>query len=422
MNFRSEIPKIITPSSLPELKIKSLQLKEFTHFYFPEEEEDLVRISFAFHCGKIDEQQRGLNQACVQLLLSGNEMLSSLAIQEEFDKYGAFVELESGFRESTIQIFTLKEHAQKVLRFLAEVLSSVNFPENEVRIYKNRSLESLKVKKQKTSFLSKKEFKATLFGRNTPYGSTTEEIDIQNINRDLLINHFNNYFKNSLVSIYSNSLLPEYYLEPLLVFSRGTSIPEYVWNGPKNISGINKIQKDEAVQASISMGFISENRKSSDYPSRSFLSTVLGGYFGSRLMKNIREEKGLTYGIGASFTNYPDLALFQIRTDVKNDLAEEALTEIFKEIQRLRDECILEDEISIVRNYMMGSLQRAFDGSLNMIDRFKSLKDLGLQTDYFQNYIHDLLSIQAQTLQEIAGHEFKEERFLTVVAGNFAST
>lgn len=419
MSFRNQIPTIITPKNLPALPVKSLPFGNLSEYHFLEQEESLLRLTLQFDCGKVHESKLGLNEACVQLLLSGNENLSAHAIQEKLDQFGAFIELEGGLRSSYIQVFCLKEYAEKVIGILAEVLDSLSFVQDEIRIYKNRVQENLKVKEQKTSFLAKRAFKGHLFGHDSVYGSSILSSDIESLNQSDLIEHFNRKFKKSLFRIFANTYIPEYQLEALKSFSRETIQPVYSWNGSLPSEHEVKLNRPEAVQATLLSGFISEGRKDNTYPARSFLSTVLGGYFGSRLMKNIREDKGFTYGIHSAYTNYPDLALFQISSDVKNEVKDEALAEIQKEITRLQTELIDASELETVRNYMLGSLQRAFDGSLNLMDRYKTLLDLGLEQNYFQDYVNAILSLDARQLKETASIEFASNRFYTVVAGNF---
>ncbi|TNE80745.1 MAG: insulinase family protein [Bacteroidetes bacterium] len=419
MSFRNQIPNIITPKSLPQLPVKQLAFGKLSEYHFLEKEESLLRITLQFECGKIHESKLGLNEACVQLLLSGNEKMSAHSIQEKLDQFGAFIELEGGLRSSYIQVFCLKEYAEKVLDILAEVLDTLSFVEDEIRIYKNRVQENLKVKEQKTSFLAKRAFKGHIFGTNTVYGSSILSTDIESINQSDLIEHFNTKFKHSLFRIFTNTYIPEHQLKSLEKFSRETIATPFTWNGIYPEQHEIHLPKADAVQATLISGFISAGRKEETYPARSFLSTVLGGYFGSRLMKNIREEKGFTYGIHSAYTNYPDLALFQISSDVKNEVRDEALAEIRKEIKRLQTELIDNSELETVRNYMLGSLQRAFDGSLNLMDRYKTLLDLGLPMNYFQEYVDSILELNANYLQEIASIEFDAKRFYTVVAGNF---
>lgn len=419
MSFRNQVPAIITPKSLPQLPIKSLDFGSLSEYHFLEKEESLLRITLQFECGKMHESKLGLNEACVQLLISGNEYMSAHSIQEKLDQYGAFVELEGGLRSSYIQVFCLKEYAEQVLAILAEVLDTLSFVEDEIRIYKNRVQENLKVKEQKTSFLAKRAFKGHLFGKDTIYGSSILSSDIESISQSDLIDHYNQKFKRSLFRIFTNSYIPEHQLKSLEKFSRETKGELFTWNGAFPNQHEIQLPKSDAVQATLISGFISAGRKEDTYPARSFLSTVLGGYFGSRLMKNIREDKGFTYGIHSAYTNYPDLALFQISSDVKNEVRNEAMNEIRNEINRLQHELIEDSELETVRNYMLGSLQRAFDGSLNLMDRYKTLLDLDLPTQYFQEYVDSILDLTPMRLKDIASIEFDSKRFYTVVAGNF---
>jgi predicted Zn-dependent peptidase len=172
------------------------------------------------------------------------------------------------------------------------------------------------------------------------------------------------------------------------------------------------------VQNAIRIGRQLFNRKHPDFREMQLLNLVLGGYFGSRLMKNIREDKGLTYGIYSTIEAYPYDACWYIDTEMNNDLCEHGVIEIFKEIAKLRNELIGEKELNTAKNYLLGSFLRSIDGPFSLADRFKILKDFDLEYQYFYEFVQIIKKTTAERLMELAQKYFKEEDLTTVIVGS----
>jgi predicted Zn-dependent peptidase len=159
------------------------------------------------------------------------------------------------------------------------------------------------------------------------------------------------------------------------------------------------------------------DRRHPDYFGVKVLTTVLGGYFGSRLMSNIREDKGYTYGIGAGIVAYENDGWFYISTEVGTDVTADALSEIYKELALLRDELIPEDELGLVKNYMLGTLLKSFDGPFERIERFKALHLYHLGNDYYDRYTAAIREVSSDELRELARKWLAEADLLELVVG-----
>jgi len=182
---------------------------------------------------------------------------------------------------------------------------------------------------------------------------------------------------------------------------------------------IQRIQKDGALQAAIRMGRVLFNKSHPDFMKMQVLTTILGGYFGARLMSNLREEKGYTYGIGAALVSFNHTGVFLIVSEVGNHVKENALKEIRYEIERLQKEPVGNVELSIVKNYMTGSLLKNFDGPFAHAETLHGLIDYGLDFSYFQEYLQVIQSITAEDIQEMAKKYLQLDDLYEVVAGDF---
>src|SRR6201999_3753609 len=150
------------------------------------------------------------------------------------------------------------------------------------------------------------------------------------------------------------------------------------------------------------MGLPTINRTHPDFSAMQILNTVLGGYFGSRLMANIREDKGYTYGIGSGISSLKHGAALFIATEVGADVCKAAINEIEKEINLLKTELIPEEELSLVRNYMLGSLLGSLENVFSHADKFKNIYFAGLDYDYYDRYTNTVKTITAPELKKLA--------------------
>ena len=179
------------------------------------------------------------------------------------------------------------------------------------------------------------------------------------------------------------------------------------------------IEKSNSVQSAIRMGHTIINKQHSDYPGLQILNTILGGYFGSRLMSNIREEKGYTYGIGSIIGSLVHSGYFAIITEVGSDVTKSTVNEIYKEIKKLKNELVSEKELETVRSYILGELLKIFDGPFALSEALRSIIDFGLDYDYFDHYINTVKNIQPAKLNELANQYFDENKMIEVIAGKY---
>jgi zinc protease len=179
------------------------------------------------------------------------------------------------------------------------------------------------------------------------------------------------------------------------------------------------IEKPDALQSAIRMGTPLFNRTHPDFPAIQVLNTVLGGYFGSRLMTNIREDKGYTYGIGSGIASLKQTGSIFIATEVGADVCRAAITEIEKEVNLLKTDLIPEGELSLVRNYMLGSLLGSLENVMSHADKFKNIYFAGLGYDYYDYYTDTIKTISADKLKELANQYFDFDNFYKVIAGKY---
>lgn len=384
-------------------------------------EKELVRVEFIFDNVNWD-QNKPLQAVTVNSLINnGTTSLSAKEIAEEIDYYGAFLQTDYGADHITITLYSLNKHLSSVLPIVKAILTESNFPQQELDIFIQNQKQKLQVNLQKNDFLARKTFAHAIFG-DTAYGSDISMDDYDALKRDDLMHYFQAAFKPENCIIIAAGKFEDQEFALLDKFFG----KEWVNQSPSVLNEFNYLQtsgskivinKPDSVQSAIRMGKLAINRSHQDFPAFQVLNTVLGGYFGSRLMANIREDKGYTYGIGSGVASLKHAGYFFIATEVGADVCENALAEIYKEIEDLRTEKVSDEELDLVRNYMLGSLLGSLENIFSHADKFKNLHFSNLGYDYYSNYIHTVKNISANEIQQIAQTYLTPNSFVEVVVG-----
>ncbi|ATP55479.1 peptidase M16 [Pedobacter ginsengisoli] len=383
--------------------------------------QELVRIEFIFENVNWDASKPLQAVGVSHLINNGTDKLSAKEIADKVDYYGAFLQTEYGADQSSVKLYTLNKHLSLVLPILRSILNESIFPEQELAIFVQNQKQSLQVNLQKNDFLARRQFANSIFG-NTPYGSNIEAEDYNALKRDDLINYFKAAYKpeNCTVIVAGKFEENEFAILNNVFGNQWQNTEASVINkftfeaSPK---GEILIERPEAIQSAIRMGALSISRNHHDFPGFQVLNCLLGGYFGSRLMANIREDKGYTYGIGSAVVSLRDAGYFFIATEVGTEVCNNALTEIEKEIDLLKTELVANQELDLVRNYMLGSMLGSLENAFSHADKFKNVYFSGLDHNYYENYIKTVKTITSQELKDLAGKYLNTDNFTKVIVG-----
>ena len=379
--------------------------------------QDVVKVELIFRAGRWYETKWGAAYFTAHLLSKGSARKSSFEIAQLFDLYGAHLEVSPGLDYVSVSLYSLTKNIQPVLALLKEILLEPSFPEKELEQTVNIYTQNLKVNLEKTSFVASKLFRSTLFGENHPYGKELEEKDVKSLSRQDLVGFYSN-FKDFTVFV---SGKVDGGAENLI----NTTFSELPKNNQTNrlISQQSiepthqEIDKEGSVQASIRLGIQSILRTHPDYSKLVFASHILGGYFGSRLMKNIREEKGLTYGIYASIQALKHAAYFAIGADVNKENIGITFDEIRKELKRLRTEPVNDEELLTARNHFIGSLQSEITTPFAHADKIKTIYLSNLPDDYYQQMINTVKNMTEADVMATSETYLNEEKFFELSVG-----
>lgn len=383
-------------------------------------EQDLVRIEFIFNNVNWNIEKPLQAIAVSAMLNNGTSKLSSKEIAEQIDFYGAFFQTEYVQDQSTVTLYTLNKHLAAVLPIVKDVITDSQFPQAEMDIYIQNQKQKLQVNLQKNDIVARKEFAQALFA-DTAYGVNIEEKHYDELQREDLIAYFKAaYAPDNCTIVVSGKFEEESFNLLNEQFGHNWEPGQAIKNNfTFNIQPRTLIYKErpDALQSAIRIGKLAVNRTHKDFPGLQILNTILGGYFGSRLMNNIREDKGYTYGIGSGISSLQDAGYLFIATEVGAEVCADALVEIYKEIELLKNELVREDELMLVKNYMLGSMLGSLENVFSHADKFKNIYLFGLGYDYYENYIKKVKSITAEEILSLANQYFNLEDFTEVVVG-----
>ena len=359
-----------------------------------------------------------------RMLREGTGRMNSAEISERLDFYGAWVELSTSMNYSFLTLYSLNKHFAHTLSVVADMMKNPTFPEEEMRVTVDNNRQQFLVNSTKVDVMARKEFSRALFGDSHPCGRHAVLEDYDQLTTEDLRDFYRKYYHSVNCSIYLSGAISTEILTQ--IEQEFGSSP---WGGVKPCEPLSPLpvppyqgrrihlEHPTAVQSSLRLGCPLVDRSHPDFAALKVLVTVLGGYFGSRLMSNIREDKGYTYGISAGIASYPIQGYLAIGTETANEYVETCIDEVKHEMRRLQEELIPEHELSMVKSYMMGEMCRSYEGPFSLSEAWIFLETAGLEKNFFQILEKKTLGVTSQELRELAIRYFRPDEMLEVVAG-----
>lgn len=423
----NSLDRTIPPSAQPVQHVNIVQAQHnelpngVRYWYINSGTQDICRVEFIFNAGSRFQAKSLTAKLTADLLLEGTSAKTGAQIQSELDYYGAFFEVKASVDRCIATVYSLNKHLPKVLSIFVDALVNASFPKQEFEITKNTAYQRFLVASERVEVLAKRAFNSRLFP-NSPYGRHAVAADFEKIKVQELASFHQNHLLNQPVDVIIAGKVKGNEKQTIaeaitqLCATANLKAIETTEMGAFT-TGKFRVDKKGAVQSSIMIGKRMFNRTHPDFSAMQVLCTVLGGYFGSRLMANIREDKGYTYGIYSALAPKIGTGSFFISTQVGSDVCEAALIETYHELHRLQNDLIPDTELRLVKNYMLGSMLKGFDGPFALADRFKTVHFSTLDYTYFDRHIETVNSVTAQRLRDLAQRHFIAEEMVEVVAG-----
>jgi predicted Zn-dependent peptidase len=369
------------------------------------------------------QKQPLVASAANNLLETGTKNYTANQISDNIDFFGSFFECAVDQDYATLALFSLNKYVDKSLHYVEEIIKHPTFPKDEFDIYMSNKQQKHLVNSEKVNVLARRRYTELMFGEKHPYGVSVKTEDFDNINLETVIQFYKEHYHSGNCTIIASGKLDDNLIDTLNRYFGKTT-----WGTVGDISKaevqINTtqvqkhfIERPDAIQSAIRVGRLLFNKTHPDYFKFQVLNTILGGYFGSRLMANIREDKGYTYGIGSGLSSLVNAGYFFISTEVGADVTNQTLSEIYKELHTLRTELVDEEELETVRNYVLGQFLRSVDGPYALADKFKAIWEFDLDYSYFETYFNAVKTITPQDIKDLANKYFQEKDLIELVVG-----
>ena len=413
-------PEIVTPRSvdMPRatvhttangVKIYTLDSNDF----------EVVRFSFVFHAGTSMQHKPFTASATANMLSEGSTSLTAQQIADELDFYGSYFDVNIDRDYSYISFVSLTKFFSETANVAEEILLRPAFEERELRNYCQKRKQSLAIERRKVEVQSRELFAEALFGANHPYGMSTDGEAYDDISREDIIALYNELYTAGNCFIVCSGRVSEDVLQRIETIVRklpGGKHPEVCF--PAIESTKRRLRDiDSALQSSIRIGRLLFSRTHPDFVGMQVVAAILGGYFGSRLMQNLREEHGYTYGVMAAMVNFDREGYLAIATQVAREHRDDALREIYTEIERLRTELISEQELQMVKNMMIGEVLRILDGPFGIADVTIENIMCGVDNGYTEQNVETIFAITPEEIRRLAEQYLKREDLIETVVG-----
>ena len=414
---RTLAPEIRTIEHIDFVAPQQYDIKSGVHlFHMSSVADETCKIELYFDAG--NTQAKGIIPSLVNgLLLSGSKHMTAVEIQDQINSLGGFYESGLSQENAVVSMYCLREYAIELFDILMKALDQLSFEEQEVIELIADKRQKWHISMEKVNFLAQREFQKTLFGSDERYGKVSEKTDFDNVDRSELKNFYNRHYKNGLTKVVVVGRLEKEQIEHIINRSKALVMTNRVELGKEfeNNKGEFIFEKNGAMQTAVRVGRIMFNKNHPDYLDFLVLMTILGDYFGSRLMSNIREDKGFTYGIGSSLFELRNSGYFLTGTEVRKDVRDATLKEIRFEFERLQEELVGDEELTLVKNYMLGQLLKSADGPYAMTDLFISAEMHGKGLEFYNEALQSIKKIDPIRIRELARLYLKWED-MTIVA------
>lgn len=385
---------------------------------------EVTRIDVLMEGGRWHQKQPLQALFTNRMLREGTRRYTAAQIAEKLDYYGAWLDLASASEHTYVTLYSLNKYLPNTLDLLESIIKEPVFPADELKVIINNNIQQFLVNSSKVEFLAHRGLVKAVYGSAHPVGYVVQEDDYRKITSETLQQFYDNFYHSGSCSIYlSGRITPDCIRRVESVFGTGTfgshwQKVEKIYYLPVSTTERRVfIELPDALQSAVRIGGLSLDRCHPDYLKMRVVITLLGGYFGSRLMSNIREEKGYTYGIAASLMTYPDHGMLAISAETTNEYVDPLISEVYHEIDRLQNELVSDEELKMLKNYMLGDMCRSYESAFSLADAWISLQVSGLSSSYFAEALNAVKNITPDEIRKLSQKYICKESLKEIISG-----
>jgi len=368
--------------------------------------------------------EEGLSYLTAQGLLLGTTKRTVTAIHEELDFMGASFSSSSNRDYATLSLKVLKKDLDKGLDLFMEVLTQPIFPEEEVKREVEKTVAAIQSGEDQPEEVAEKAFLKTLF-LSGPYGHPVEGTreSVPKLTRDGIVRFYRSYYhpNNAILTVVGDMTNEDL---------KGKLIPRFEkWpvGEVQKLPFLSTFEREQKTvkinrpitQANIILGHAGVSRQNPDFYALTVMNYILGGGgFASRLMGEIRNQRGLAYSVGSFFDpgKYP--GSFQIALQTKNSSAREAISLSLQQMERIQKELVSEKQLEGAKKYLIGSFPMRFDTHGKLANFLTQVEYYGLGLDYPEKYPSLIQSITREEVLRVAKKYLHPKKYVLVIVAN----
>lgn len=415
-----EQPQIVIPDSVVMPRAEEHTTKNGVKIYTLRSEDfEVVRFTFVFRAGTSMQHKPFTASTTVNMLSEGSHAMSAQQIAEALDFYGSYFDVNIDRDYVYISFVSLKKFYNDTCKVAREIILHPSFEDKELRTYCAKRKQGLTIERKKIDVQSRELFGTALFGADHPYGTSADESLYDDITREDLVALYNELYTAGNCFVVCSGRIDDEVMQSLEAIAEALPSgeqPKVSFPEPRPTHRVCK-SIDSALQSSIRIGRLLFPRSHPDFVGMQVVATILGGYFSSRLMQNLREKNGYTYGVMAAMINFDKAGYLAIATQVRREESQAALNEIYYEIERLRNELVDEDELQIAKNMMIGEILRILDGPFGIADVTIENIMCGVDNSSTEENLKAIIAITSEQVQQLAHRYLRREDLVEVVVG-----
>lgn len=375
-------------------------------YAFPSQSTELVKLDLIHEAGSAYQPQPLCASAANHLFTVASDSMDARQVAEFIDYRGIVIDHNPDTLCATTSIYFLRRYLDELLPVMQSLLARPAFPQDYLTAFLNKRRQELQANSLKSRDVARRIFYQSLFGPEHPLGCHASPDDADRLDRDTVLQFFHEHYTSRTLIVSGNvdgqllSVLAPLVTPPAAV--NPLPAPQDIPLIPRSVSIPGAVQTTLRVGRILPLAW-----DDPDYAQLMLLTTLLGGYFGSRLMSNLREDKGYTYGIHAHTQIYRGIIVFYITADMAASTADAAEDEIRRELQRLSDEPVEDDELAMVKKVLVGDFIRSIDGVFEHSERLRGMLATGVTETFTDNLRRALNEATADSLRSLA------QRFLS---------
>ncbi len=385
--------------------------------------QEVIRLDILF-AGGYSIQQFPLQALFTnRMLREGSDRLSSDEIARKLDYYGAWIDMYSSQNCNHITLYTLSKHFSATVEILESMIKRPLFPENNLETVRRNNKSHYQISCRKVEAVAQRYFERALWGHSHPLGHIVTSDDYDKITVELLNDYHRSVYNSHNCTLFVSGRVDDAITDTLRVafgnkaWGSDNKIEPPRFNTFSPIIGREKITMPDVMQSAVKVGCMVADASHEDFHKLRFMTVLFGGYFGSRLMSNIRECNGYTYHIQAEIDAYGEKNALMISTETANETVEALIVEIYNEMSRLRNEPVSQDEVELVRNYTFGELCREYEGVMAKSDVFINAWLSGETFESVNNYIDVIRSMKPSEIKRLAGIYLSPDSMSEIIVG-----